>query len=79
MTTERINGVKMNVDRLTDEELLGVVDHQTERLYHVEADLNKLIGYAAVRGLVPAPVDAEVISLDDYRQGRLFELPEQPA
>lgn len=79
MAAERFNGIKVNVDRLTDDELLGMVDHQTERLYHTENDLNKLIGHAAARGLIQSPEPGEVVSLDDYRQGKLFEMPDGAA
>jgi len=51
MATERIADVKINVDRLSDEELTGVIGHQTERLEHAQGDLDKLLGYAAMRGL----------------------------
>lgn len=73
MATERIAGIKLNVDRMTDDELRGAVDHQTERLYRTEKELGILLGYAATRGLVPAPELGDVVSLDDFRQGKLFE------
>lgn len=82
--TERISGIKLNIGKMTDGELLAVVDHQLERFYHAEKDLQTLLGYAATRGLVaPAPEGAEVISLDDYRQraaqGTLFDMPDGAA
>ena len=73
MGTERIAGIKLNIDRMTDEELRGAVDHQTERFYSAERDLGKLIGHATLRGLFVDSDPAEVVSLDDYRQGKLFE------
>jgi hypothetical protein len=73
MGTERIAGIKLNVDRMTDGELLGAVDHQLERFYSAERDLGKLIGHATMRGLMIEADPADVVSLDDYRQGKLFE------
>lgn len=83
MATERIAGIKLNIDRMTDDELRGAVDAQLERFYRTETDLNTLIGYAALRGLVPTVPDGNVVSMDDYRQREsqpaLFELPDAPA
>lgn len=73
MAVERISGIKLDLERLTDQELLGAVDHQLERFYGAERDLGKLIGQATLRGLMVENDPADVVSLDDYRQGKLFE------
>lgn len=55
MATERIADIKLNMERLSDEELTGVIGHQTERLETAQVDLDVLLGYAAMRGLVNQP------------------------
>lgn len=77
MAAERFNGIKVNVDRLTDEELLGMVDHQTERLYRTENDLNKLIGHAAARGLLPQPEPEQLAEVIPHPT--LFDIPDGAA
>lgn len=52
MTAERINGVKLNVERLSDEELFNALEHTTVRYEEVKADLERLLGVANERGLV---------------------------
>ncbi len=63
----------MDLERLSDQDLLGAVDHQLDRFYGAERDLGKLVGQAILRGLIIESDPAEVTSLDDYRQGKLFE------
>ena len=54
--------------KLTDQQLIDTVDYFTERLYRAERDLDKAIGQAALRGLVPTtPEPSNVVSLADYR------------
>lgn len=52
MSAERINGVKMHLDRLTDDELLNVLGHAQARAEQYAAEADHLMGSAVMRGLV---------------------------
>lgn len=52
MGAERIDGIKYNVDRLTDEEVLGINGHLLERHRAIVEDIEKVAGILATRGLV---------------------------
>lgn len=52
MATERVNGIPYNVERLSDEEVFGVLDNAVERMYRSEEDVRRVLGWAAARGLV---------------------------
>lgn len=52
MTAERINGIKLNVERLTDAELFNALEHTAVRYEEVKADLDRLLTVASERGLV---------------------------
>lgn len=54
MTAERINGIKLNVERLSDDELFNVLEHTTVRYEEVKADLERLLSVADERGLMRA-------------------------
>lgn len=63
--TERIADIKINLDRLTDDELVGVIGHQESRVAAAQGDLDKLLGVAAMRGLLDGPDDGQA-TLFDY-------------
>ena len=60
MSSERIADIKIKTDRLTDEELVGMIGHQETRVAAAQGDLDKLLGLAAVRGLLPQPEDGQL-------------------
>jgi len=61
MATERIAEIKINTDRLSDDELLGVIGHQEMRLVAAQGDLDKLLGLAAMCGLLAQPDDGQLV------------------
>lgn len=52
MTTERFNGIKINTDRISNEELYNLIDTTQERRNKADEELQRLVGIAAMRGLV---------------------------
>lgn len=63
MSSERIADIKINMDRVTNDELVGMIGHQELRVAAAQGDLDKLLGFAAVRGLLQP----------DDGQGTLFD------
>ena len=50
--SDKINGIPESHEHLTDEEVMTLLDRTTERLYRSEQEALKIIGWAAMRGLV---------------------------
>lgn len=67
MASERIDGIKYNFDREPDEVVTGVHSHLLERHRQLMADIERVTGILAVRGLVATP-EGE----DYYEQPTLF-------
>jgi len=49
---ERINGIKVHLDRWSDEEIVSGIGHTAERRNAVDRDMGKLLEVAGMRGLV---------------------------
>lgn len=64
MPSERFNGVKINMDKATDEEVMGVLDHSLERMYRAEGDVQRAMGYASMRGLIPSDIHVDQLQLE---------------
>jgi len=75
---QRINGVKMDLARLSDEELENAMAYTWERIEAGHLDLEKLGDESGAR--FAAGSLARVIPLRprDPNQGSLFDLPEPP-
>lgn len=56
--TTRINGLKMDVPKLSDEELTGVYQHQMDRVVSATGDLALLEVELDTRGLTYVPAEA---------------------
>ncbi len=50
--SERINGIKINTEKMTDQEVLNALDYAIERAYRAEQDVDRLLDIARERGLV---------------------------
>lgn len=61
MATERIADIKINLERLSDDELVGAIGHQETRVATAQGDLDKLLGVAAMRGLLAQPDDGQLV------------------
>lgn len=50
--SERINGIKINTEKMSDQEVLNALDYAIERAYRAEQDVDRLLDIARERGLV---------------------------
>lgn len=52
MTTQRINGLRLNLDTMSAADLLGVVEHSYDRFQRSEVELRTVIECAIGRGVL---------------------------
>lgn len=55
MGAERIDGIKYNLDRLTDEDVVNINGNLLDKHRRLMTDIERITGVMAVRGLVPTP------------------------
>ncbi len=75
---QRINGVKMDLARLSDGELENVMAYTWDRIEAGHADLEKLGIESAARFATDSLARVIPLRPRDPAQGALFELPEPP-
>jgi len=66
MSAERINGIKLNLETMTDQELGNLLDTRVQAMLAAEKDVTRVLDVMEQRGIVPEPEEVA-------HQDRLFE------
>ncbi len=73
MASERIDGIKYNLGRESDEVVAGIRDNLLEKHVRLVGDIERVTGELALRGLIPTPE-----SEDLYDDSQLVLFGERP-